>query len=249
MDKFVNFFRNNVANFKIDVKVFAFIFISFIFMTIFGTLTHELGHIAVAKSLGYETTLNYQSMTYSDKKYKIFIDYTLKKYRNEITEIKPFPNRELFITTMKRYSSDIIWITLGGPLQTMITGTLAFILLLILKGKLISENNVKFRGWLLIFLSLSWLRQVANLFVGLLFYFNRGYISYRGDEVRLSIYSGINIWSIDIITAIIGVIILLIITFKIIPRRLILTFLSAGLLGGIAGYYLWIIKFGKYILP
>ncbi|EDP96009.1 hypothetical protein U8527_13960 [Kordia algicida OT-1] len=32
---------------------------------IIGTQTHELGHIAVAESLGYETTLSYGSMSHN----------------------------------------------------------------------------------------------------------------------------------------------------------------------------------------
>lgn len=36
---------------------------------------------------------------------------------------------------------------------------------------------------------------------------------------------------------------------EIIPKAQLLTFLSSGLIGGVAGYYLWIIKFGSVIMP
>ncbi len=34
--------------------------------TVVGTLSHEYGHIVVAKYLGYETKLHYGSMNYED---------------------------------------------------------------------------------------------------------------------------------------------------------------------------------------
>ena len=47
-----------------------FIILTFIFIlfTPIGTISHEYGHIAVAKLLGYKTTLHYASMNwYPDK--------------------------------------------------------------------------------------------------------------------------------------------------------------------------------------
>ena len=39
---------------------------TFIFFTVIGTLSHEYGHIAVAKYFGYETELHYGSMEFDD---------------------------------------------------------------------------------------------------------------------------------------------------------------------------------------
>ena len=54
-----------MLRFKFLPRFFVIIFLVFILFTIIGTLTHELGHIAVAKYYGYETSINYGSMSYS----------------------------------------------------------------------------------------------------------------------------------------------------------------------------------------
>ncbi len=54
---------------KIDIKYLKFITLGFVLFTIIGTISHELGHIIVAKSLGYETALYYGSMNYYPKGY------------------------------------------------------------------------------------------------------------------------------------------------------------------------------------
>jgi hypothetical protein len=59
-----------MLRFEILPKFFFIIFLAFILFTIIGTLSHELGHIAVAKYFGYETTLDYGSMAYSKDFYK-----------------------------------------------------------------------------------------------------------------------------------------------------------------------------------
>jgi hypothetical protein len=43
--------------------------------------------------------------------------------------------------------------------------------------------------------------------------------------------------------------IILVYIIKVIPKPQVLTFLTSGLIGGVAGYYLWLIKFGSIIMP
>jgi hypothetical protein len=52
-----------------------------------------------------------------------------------------------------------------------------------------------------------------------------------------------------ILAGCIGLIVLAIVVFKFIPKQQRLTFLIAGLLGGMSGSYLWMDLIGKYILP
>jgi len=79
-------------------------------------------------------------------------------------------------------------------------------------------------------------------------YIFTGKKSMSGDEMRLARFFDINIWTIHGITVILGIIILFTI-LHLLPKGQVLTFISAGLIGGFLGFYLWLIKFGQYILP
>jgi hypothetical protein len=177
-----------------------------------------------------------------------FLNKTLKKYAVEIENNTDFPDKEKYQKITKKYHDDNFWFLLGGPLQTMLTGGIGFILLLVYRKRFITSEKIHFGGWTLIFISLFWLRQFANLFVGLLTYILKGQTSQRKDEARLANYLDLNIWTIEIITGIIALEILLIVLTWL-PKKMVLTFMLSGIVGGILGYYLWLIKFGKYIMP
>lgn len=233
---------------KFDIKLFIKLTITFMVMTVIGTLTHELGHYSVAKLLGYESRINYQSTYFWNDNYRNFLNEIYKKYPNEIRNDLDFPDKDKYITIINKEKSDHFWILLGGPLQTTITGSIGLLLFLIFRKRIIDENKVQIVGWITIFMSLFWLRQPANLFIGVMKFISKGKPSQSGDEIRLANYLGLNIWSIEIITGLIGVLVLAII-IRLLPKNVVLTFLLSGLSGGILGYYLWIIKYGTFILP
>lgn len=205
---------------NMDKKLFIGLFLSFIAATIIGTLSHELGHYIVAKYQGYDARINYGATFWSS----------------------PDPNNPII-------PSSPIAMTLGGPVQTILTGTIGLLLLFIYRKNFRSADKLSYGQWLIIFLSLFWLRQTANFCTWLGGYFINGTFSSRGDEIRIANYFELPAWTVISITAIIGAFILAVITFKFIPTRQRTTFLTAGLLGGIAGFYLWLIQFGKYIMP
>lgn len=138
------------------------------------------------------------------------------------------------------------WIILAGPLETMITGTVGFILLYKSHRQ---TTKLSIGEWVLVFLTLFWLRESANFVVGLGFYFAKGILAQNGDEVRLSEFLNWSDWSILSATALIGFVVLAFVIFKIIPRFQRLTFILAGLIGGITGYLFWLVYFGKMIMP
>jgi FtsH-binding integral membrane protein len=217
-------------------------------MTVVGTLTHELGHYSVSKYLGYEASINYQSSTHWDNDLDEYFKEVYKKYPNEIKNNLDFPEKEKYRRTFEKYQSDNFWILLGGPLQTTLTGSLGLIFLLVYRHKFIKLDQITPIGWTLIFISLFWLRQVANLFMAILTFISKGKPSYRGDEIRLALHLDINIWTIQVVTGLIGLTVLFII-LRLLPKTIILTFLVSGMIGGTLGYYLWLIKFGQYIMP
>ncbi len=79
----------NLMHFKFYTRPFLILTFGFILFTAIGTVSHEYGHIAVAKFHGYETELHYGSMNYYPPGYKQDEDYlTLKKLYAEHQNIK-----------------------------------------------------------------------------------------------------------------------------------------------------------------
>ncbi|HEY6505187.1 MAG TPA: hypothetical protein VIZ28_14520 [Chitinophagaceae bacterium] len=201
-------------------RLFVFLTIAFVTATIVGTLTHECGHYFVAKYLGYNAGINYYSTWWA-----------------------------LSTPDQVTHPSDKLWITLGGPMETMLTGTIGFALLLLFNRSFKDATKLSFGQWSLIFISLFWLRQPANFIVWIGGYLFTGKFSQRGDEIKLAHYFQLPEWTIATLTAIIGAIILIIIILKFVPAKQRLTFISSGLAGGISGYIIWLVLFGKYLIP
>ena len=203
-----------------NIRLFTWLAITFIVATIIGTFSHECGHYIVAKLLGYKAELHYASVSY--------LPLTKEQVYNQLNKIL---------------------IRAAGPLQTIITGTIGFLLLCKYDKHLASSNQISIRSWILIFLSLFWLRQVTNLVVLIAQYIFKGSLTDRDDESRISLFFQMPSWVVLGITGLIGTCILCVIIFRFLPVRYRFTFMTAGLIGGIAGYFIWLIWLGKFILP
>ena len=195
-------------------KCFFLFVLAFILFTAIGTITHELGHIAVAEFLGYSTTLYHDSMNYNSW---------------EASEFHGF------------------LVTLGGPLQTMLTGILGLVILRSRKNK---RNTTGFTlwDWLAVFLSLFWLREVFNVVMSVgmeLMKPNGTY--FGGDEAGLAWYLGIPHGTFAILFALIGLFVVFYIVFKVIPRNLRLIFIAGGLIGGVMGFVIWMNHLGPLL--
>lgn len=126
---------------------------------------------------------------------------------------------------------------LGGPIQTIFTGTIGVVLSIRVRGR---EQGLTIRQWAVVFLSLFWLRPLANAVVGAAELLLTGSTSMRGDEFRIADYVGLPHWSVLLATAAIGALVLLYVTVRVVPRHQQSAFLSAGLVGGIVGYLVWL---------
>jgi hypothetical protein len=151
--------------------------------------------------------------------------------------------------TNKIPAENNFYINIAGPLQTILTGTVGLLLLFIYQKSFKATEKLRFGQWVIIFLSLFWLRQLANLVMWVALYFITGKIHLRADEFRIARYLKLPALSIITITGILALIVLVIVVFKFIPSKQRLTFVISGLAGGIAGYIFWIELFGKYIMP
>lgn len=137
----------------------------------------------------------------------------------------------------------------GGPLQTMMTGTIGLLLLYRNRDSILSSEKLSVGQWIPVFLSLFWLRQLTNLATWIAGYFLNGEFSRGGDEFMLGRIFDFPGWIILALTALVALIISLMVIFKFIPIKQRFTFILAGLLGGVLGYYIWLESLGEIILP
>ncbi len=223
--------------------------IVFALFTIIGTLSHEYGHIVVAKYLGYETTLHYGSMTFERNDGYSDYETIYAEYKHEIKNDIPFPKKTEFSRLLKRLEFESFLISIGGPTQTIFTGLFG-LFTLFLRRKPIQNTGLKLLDWLSIFLSLFWLREVFNLAVSIASgLFNGTGVFFAGDEAKISKYLELPIGTVPIVLGTIGLTTSILIIFKVIPIKLRLTFIVSGLIGGIAGFILWMKILGPIVLP
>ncbi len=234
---------------KFDIKLFAFLSLAFIISTTVGTVSHEYGHYAAAKYLGYSSKVSYGYTNWYDKATDQFMDSANLKYSKEIELKLDFPGKHKFYLIQKKQNKDAFWITFGGPFQTMLVGTVGFLLVFFQRKKIRKSSVLLFSQWIIIFLSLFWLRQLANLVTWVAGYFFKGQFSLNGDEIGLAINLGMPIGTILIITAFIAISLLSFIIFKILPPNIRLNFILAGLFGGVVGYFVWLFWIGPILLP
>ncbi len=140
------------------------------------------------------------------------------------------------------------WMPAIGILTPIIIGLLGC-LLLFLNRKTFTDSALQFSQWFMIFLSMFLMRQLDNNSFRLLKYFFSGDFSNHAVDGYLSAHFGFPSSAIDVLMSVIGIIILLTIIFRFIPFTQRLTFCLSGIIGAPLGYYLWLIQFGKYILP
>lgn len=224
--------------------------LTFILFVPIGTLSHEGGHIAVAKMLDYDTELHYGSMNWDKQEMRDIQIAFYEKYAHEIKNDLPFPEKETYQGYFTKWGSDSFKVTLGGPFQTILTSLLGLFILFIRKKRR-NINGFKLIDWLAVFLSLFWLRTTFNVtYSGIRSLWKGGSIfSGTSDETRIAAYLDMPSWTFSLIFGGMGLAIALYIVFILVPKDKRLTFILAGLIGGISGYLLWLEILGPIIMP
>src|SRR5690349_4407101 len=117
-----------------DLKLFLYLSVAFILATIIGTVSHECGHYIAARMLGWNAHLHYSSTSWMPGLTTTYQDYRFERFL----------------------------IILAGPVQTMFTGSIGFLLLLSFRKYYLAAQKLTCKQWCIIFLSLFWLRQTFN---------------------------------------------------------------------------------------
>jgi hypothetical protein len=240
-------------SFKINLKINLIqlvLFISaFILFTPIGTVSHEYGHIAVAKLLGYETVLHYGSMEWGGTEDYDEVISIYSEFKDEIANNKPFPKQEQLAQLTASIAPDDLLITIGGPLQTVLTGLIG-LFILIARRNSIKTTKLKTIDWLAVFMSLFWLREVFNLSMSLGSRILFGRVQYfSGDEAEISKMLHLPVGTVPIILGIMGLMISVFVIFRILPIDSRITFVTGGLLGGTIGFVIWMNIVGPILLP
>lgn len=231
-------------------RPFALLALGFILCTILGTVSHELGHIAAAKYFGFETHLSYGSMAYKIPEQD---EFRARYERNKkyIEADEDSPEKETFIkyreSLTQKHRDEAFLITLGGPVQTMLTGTIGFLILWFRRKRIFAKKYLNVGEWLAVLLAYFWSRQVFNFLMSLPALATGAHMG--GDEPGLSAYLGLPQWGFGLATFIIGSALLLWVTFRLIPPKYRFTFIVAGLAGSAAGWFVWMHWLGPAMLP
>lgn len=234
-----------------DKRLFVYLYFGFIAATIAGTVSHEAGHWTAAKMQGINATMHYGSCSYESSGNDVISHYDKYLAQNEGKICKNSLYRKQFheseiVREMQRFR---LFFLLGGPLQTIFTTCISLILLFVFRSRFSKTASLVFWQWALVFGSLFILRQSANLFMLGLDFLMSGKVSLRGDEARISVMLDLPWYSINLASGIAGFLIAAFVVYRFVPVSQRLTFLIAGLLGGISGYVFWLEWFGKYVLP
>lgn len=205
---------------KIELKLLLYLMLGFILATVVGTVSHEYGHVLMAKHYGLEAEVYYGYSTWHR------------------------PDSMPPLTTLKRF-----WIVFGGPLQTLLTGTIGLFLLYKYRESCLKASALSFGQWVLVFVALFWLRFSFNFVQSIPRWIQRGQLTGRSDEIRMARMLEWPTWSVSLFLAVFGFLVLGWIVLKVIPKSQRLTFILAGLLGGIAGFVLWLDWLGPIVMP
>ena len=243
-----------------SLKNFILLSLTFILFTIVGTLTHEGGHMAVAKYYNYEPTLSYASVR-SNPPWRADWDSMQAIYKrhkeeedNHIRHSESRRQDSLASKIKERYSQgeykqESALITIGGPAQTLLTSILG-VFILLYRRKSIVQRGMKIGDWLALFLALFSLRFVANLTLSVLSELWKPNGTYfGGDEARLARSLDVHLGTFAVPLFLIGIVIALWVIFKVLPLKHRFTFILSGLVGGSLGFILWMYILGPELLP
>ncbi|MBO0947198.1 hypothetical protein [Fibrella forsythiae] len=241
--------------YTLDYELFVKLVIGFMLATVIGTLLHEAGHWSVISALGGEASIRY-GYTRIEKQpgYWRETNDTLavlkRKYGHQPVIAHDSPEKQYQELLNKRRKLIAFLISLGGPAQTMLTGSFGLLLLMKNRRWWIGKTKLTLSVWLAIFTALFWLRQPGNLAMSLLGTIRRGHLSEGADdESKLSL--ALHLWqpTILIVTGLTGLSVLAYIIVVIVPANQRVTFLLAGLVGGIAGFWFWLVWAGPVWMP
>lgn len=239
----------NIIQLNFSLRYFLVFAFAFILFTPIGTLSHEGGHWLAATFFGRDTHFGYGYVSFGTGRYDAELNNIEVKYKREISEKSWFEKKDRYEKILNAYWLEERVTRAAGPLQTMLTGTLALIILFRQRKQIRVQDNLNRVQWILVFLCLFWLRQPFNFCEAGIHFLTTGQLPLNGDEVMLARHFKWNNWLLLSLSAFIGFVILVWVLFYLLPLRFRLTFMAAGLVGGLCGAWLWLQTLGPVLMP
>jgi hypothetical protein len=201
------------------------IFFAFALAAIPGTLEHELGHYIAARAQGFDAEIHYGFTT-------------VRNYR-ELIEIAELNGTTIELSKKFNYN------TLGGPIMTMLTGTVGILVLLMLRRRnTIDAYNPLHLFWIIV--ALCWSREIYTASFGLYDHIMRN--TCGSDETWLVAYYHISPWLAFITLFMVSFAICAWVCFGLVQRHRWPLFFY-GIAGSLAGAALWFGWLGRVLLP
>jgi hypothetical protein len=233
-----------------DRKLFLWLFAGFLLFTVAGTLLHESGHYLAGKLQGRDSMrIAYAYTTYGVHAADDSLAALYRLHYEDIVHNRHFAGEDAYHRLDALVARNSFLFTLGGPLQTMLTGTIALVVMVACGKRFRGAQKLRFGQWLLVFLSMFWLREIVNL-VMMLARVALGHTNkMRGDEFRLALYLHWHPWSVQVACGIVSVSVAAVVIFRYVPLRQRAEFIAAALAGGVCGYVLWLELLGPVLMP
>jgi len=131
----------------------------------------------------------------------------------------------------------------GGPLQTVLTGSLGLLALWWLP-----RTEMPPKKWLAVLAAAFWSREPFNMLAGFAFYARTGHSPTRGDEYRLATMLDLNPWALQIPLGLLGIAACTLILFWI-PKDWRLPLIVGGTAANVFGFAMWMGVLGPALLP
>ncbi len=207
--------------------------------SIVGTVLHELGHAAMAKYLNVDFTIHHNSVKLSDelsKDYRLLMDSIRFYHSNDSVKKINQDNRN----TISKYHYQSFLITLGGPMQTILTSILGIVVLVFRRFKTYHFSII---DWLCVFLALFISREAFLLVYDMFILVIKHHLPHHGDEIKLARLMGIHPLSISAVLGVIGFYTCILVIHKFVPKSYLYEFIIGGCIGGLTGFYFFNVWF------
>jgi len=228
-------------------------FLFFLF-TIIGTLSHEMGHWLVARCLGYDARVHFASTEIAYEQDSSFQKMIALQNANSKAILlgEDFPNSARYkelSSAFWRKNSFILW---GGVIQTLLV---SFVCSSVIwrrkKRKVFPDLDASYFNLsegLLVLGALFILRPLFN-FIPAIPGLIQGNMHFNSDEYKLATWYSLPPLLLMIIFSVFGFLVLSWIVFWVVPHAYRRAFCLAGIIGGLSGFFIWMMWLGQLLIP
>ncbi|WP_405370384.1 hypothetical protein [Nonlabens sp. Asnod2-A12] len=239
----MSFKIQNYITINFNWKSSIYFLLAFVLFTPLGTVSHEAGHYLVAQRYFKKPTLHYGYVNYGEWKQQPEMNKWYSQHSDSDGQVyeEDIQTLEIYRKKAQRHG---LYSTLAGPSQTMLFGTIGFLLLYFN-----NSDKFKFKNWIAVYLAYFWSREVFIFLSLVITRLLTGQIPLQSDEVVIAYYLKIPLLLPAAIFGLLGIIVLTYTTFNKIPIEHRFTFIISGIVGSFIGFILWLRFLGPIIMP